>query len=229
METPVLFIIPGACSLGAQISLEWLQIPYQIGITTPEIRQSAEFRWINPAGKVGALKDGCQVIGENLAILLYLADKTANETICPSTDEGGRVKVYQWLSYLSSTLHPVFQQFNYPTRFVTEDYASSFQAQALGRLQIVLQYIEDNLLASGYFIGEQPTIVDAQAYALLRWCRKHNRGENLVDLSELPKLSRFLDQMSQLDAVKNALAIEQSQPELAVESLFTGYFKFSAG
>lgn len=229
MEAPVLFIIPGACSLGAQISLEWLQIPYQIGITTPEIRQSAEFRQINPAGKVGALKDGCQVIGENLAILLYLADKTANETICPSAVKNGRVKIYQWLSYLSSALHPVFQQFNYPTRFVTDDYVSSFQLQALGRLQIVLQYIEDNLLASGYFIGDQPTIVDAQAYALLRWCRKHNRGENLVDLSELPKLSRFLDQMSQLRAVKNALAIEQSQPELAVGSLFTGYFKFSAG
>lgn len=226
MEIPILFIIPGACSLGSQISLEWSQIPYKIGITTPEIRQSAEFRQINPAGKVGALRDGKQLVAENLAILLYLADKSEHNVLCPSVSNHGRTKVYQWLSYLSSTLHPAFQHFNYPTRFVTEDYAESFQVQAFERLKLVLQYINDNLLASGYFIGDVPTIVDAQAYGLLRWCRKHSRGENLVDLSAFSKVDNFLDQMSKLLAVKNAVAIEQQQVDSIEDSLFAGYFEF---
>lgn len=226
METPILFIIPGACSLGSQISLEWLRIPYQIGITTPEIRQSAEFRQINPAGKVGALKDGNNLVAENLAILLYLADKSGNDALCPSVSHHGRTKVYQWLSYVSSTLHPAFQHFNYPSRFVGEDYAEQFQALALERLRVILQYINDNLLASGYFISDHPTIVDAQAYGLLRWCRKHSRGENLVDLSSFPRVSNFLDQMGKFVAVKNALAIEQHNADLAQDSLFAGYFQF---
>jgi glutathione S-transferase len=226
METPILFIIPGACSLGSQISLEWLQTPYKVGITTLEIRQSAEFRQINPAGKVGALKDGKHLVAENLAILLYLADKSGNDVLCPPASHNGRTKVYQWLSYISSTLHPAFQHFNYPTRFVGEDYAEHFQTLALERLNLVLQYINDNLLASGYFIGDAPTIVDAQAYGLLRWCRKHSRGENLVNLHAFPKVNNFLDQMGKLVAVKNALAIEQDQAELASGSLFAGYFQF---
>ena len=70
MDMPILFIIPGACSLGSMVALEWTNKPYKIGITTPEIRASEAFRAINPTGKVAALKDGNQVIGENLAILL---------------------------------------------------------------------------------------------------------------------------------------------------------------
>ena len=183
---------PRACSLGSQITLEWLKIPYQVGITTPEIRQSEQFRKINPAGKVGALKDGDVVVGENLAILLYLADKYSQSSVCPLPSSNDRALIYQWLSYLSSTLHPAFQHFNYPNRFVEDGYADKFRELAEARLLGILQYLNNNLSESGFFLPTGPTIVDGQAYGLLRWCKKHSRGENLVDLTAFPKIRNFL-------------------------------------
>lgn len=224
-DQPILFIIPGACSLGSQITLEWLKIPYKVGITTPEIRQSEQFRRINPAGKVGALKDGEVVVGENLAILLYLADNYASHAICPPYGSNDRALIYQWLSHLSSTLHPAFQHFNYPNRFVEDDYVDKFRELAEVRLLAILQYIDNNLSESGFFLSSGATIVDAQAYGLLRWCKKHSRGENLVDLTAFPKIRNFFTLMEQYPAVQNALLIEQ-QSQMVTDSLFAGYFEF---
>ncbi len=228
MNQPVLFIIPGACSLGSQIMLEWLGIPYQIGITTPEIRQTLAFRKVNPAGKVGALKDGDVVVGENLAILLYLADNFAIPEYCLAKQPADRVKIHQWLSYFSSTLHPAFQHFNYPIRFVSESYVEEFRKLAFKRLTLILEYIEQNLHESGFFIDNVPTIVDAQAFALLRWCQKHNRGENLVDLTNYPRILLFLTKMQDLPAVKNSLLIESKSVEQLMDSKFSGYFTFDS-
>lgn len=225
-DQPILFIIPGACSLGSQITLEWLKIPYQVGITTPEIRQSEQFRRINPAGKVGALKDGDVVVGENLAILLYLADKYSQSSVCPLPSSNDRVLIYQWLSYLSSTLHPAFQHFNYPNRFVEDGYADKFRELAEARLLGILQYLNNNLSESGFFLPTGPTIVDGQAYGLLRWCKKHSRGENLVDLTAFPKIRNFFALMERDLAVQNALLIEQEQSQMLKDSLFAGYFEF---
>lgn len=226
MRKPTLFIISGACSLGSQVALEWLQIPYQIAITTPEIRQTDAFRKINPLGKVGALKDGDNVVGENLAILLYLADNYDLSEYFPLTKAGGREHIYQWLSYLSSTLHPSFAHFNYPTRFVSEEYAEEFRELALTRLHVQLKYLDNALNDTGYFITDKPSIIDAQAFGLLRWCYKANRGDNLVDTSSYAKLQQFFKNMQNVPAVQNALAIESGNASNAVDSLFSGYVNF---
>lgn len=225
MENPILFIIPGACSLGSQVALEWLNIPYQVSITTPEIRQSEAFRKINPMGKVGALKNGESVVGENLAILLYIADKYDLGNHCPSQN-GTRQQVYQWLSYLSSTLHPVFGHFNYPDRFIAAEYAENLRSHALERLHTQLQFINDSINEHGYLLSNEPTIVDAQAFGLLRWTYKAARGENLVDTSKYTKLQQFFTNMKAQKVVQNALAIENQQLELLKDSKFAGYFTF---
>ena len=225
---PILFIIPGACSLGSQIALEWLEIPYQIGLTTPEIRSSDKFKKINPTGKVGALKDGDITVGENLAILLYLADKYKNKSLVPTVEfYVERVKVYQQLSYLSSGLHPAFGQVMYSERFVTEDVVASFKKLAYQRLLDALTYVDNHLLNNnGFFVGNSLTIVDAQAYGLLRWTLHNNKGDNLVNLAPFKHIELFLNKMQQLKAVKNALAIERNLPQEVTDSQFAGYYAF---
>lgn len=223
MSNPTLFIIPGACSLGSQVALEWLNIPYQVSITTPEIRQSTAFRKVNPMGKVGALKDGDKVVGENLAILLHIADNySLGNKVLPNSRE----TIYQWLSYLSSTLHPIFGHFNYPDRFIAAEYAEKLREHALERLHIQLQFINESINEHGYLLNDEPTIVDAQAFGLLRWTYKAARGENLVDTRKYTKLQQFFTNMKANRAVQNALAIENQQTELLKDSKFAGYFTF---
>jgi glutathione S-transferase len=221
---PVLFIIHGACSFGSQVALEWSKQSYKIGITTPEIRASNVFRQINPTGKVGALKDGSHVISENLAILLYIADKYPNSDMCPPCGSNERVKVYQWLSYLSSTLHPAFSQASYPSRFINESNESEFRKYALERLLAVLDYVNKYLAEGIYFIIDKPTIVDAQAYGLLRWISRLN--EDGIGFNNFPNIAKFMSLMEKNSAINNSLAIENSQPNNLVNSNFAGYFSF---
>ncbi len=225
MENPILFIIPGACSLGSMITLEWIATPYHIGITTPEIRASTAFRSINPTGKVGALQEGNTVIGENLAILLYLADKHPTNPICPTVGNPDRVKVYQWLSYISATLHPAFSQVLFPQRFIAEAHTAEFKQLAIVRLHAVLEYMDSQILPSGFFIADSPCIVDAQAYAILRWSRGFKGGNQIIEINNFAKICNFLQLMEQNLAVQNALNVEQERPNLLRHSQFAGYFK----
>jgi len=227
-QTPILFIIPSACAFGSQLTLEWLDIPYQVGITTPEIRATSAFKQINPTGKVGALKDGNAVVGENLAILLYLADKYPDKAFMPRVGTDERIKAYQWLSFLSSTLHTSFSPNFYPERIVGPDLVEPFKPFAYQRLLTNLEYVDHELAKNnGFFVGNELTIVDAQAYGLLRWTRAHKvAGNNFVDLSELKNIETFLNKMEKLQSVKNTLAIENSESDKVVDSQFVGYFEF---
>lgn len=221
MKHQTLFIIPGACSLGSMVALELLDQPYQIGITTAEIRASEAFHKINPLGKVGALADNGRVVYENLAILLYLIDKNPNSKIALGLNTPERIETYKWLSYLSSTLHVAFGPLFYPTGFVDESAVEMFKTHAIKRLQDILSYIDTHLSIAPYFIGNTPTIVDGQAYGLLRWTKKFDLLND-----KLPNIQKFLATMGKLNAVQNALNIEQNKTDALVDSSFAGYYNF---
>ena len=217
-----LFIIPGACSFGSIVALERLNQPYQVGITTVEIRQSAEFRAINPLGKVGALKDGDNLVCENLAILLYLVDKNPDSKIALALNSKERVDTYKWLSYLSSTLHVAFSPLFHPAAFVDEAQINEFKQKMLLRLRAVLAYVDSYLADNQYFVGGKFTVVDGQAYGLLRW------AEGFELLNDYPAISSFISNMNQLPEIQNANNIEQQKVDKLINSSFSGYYQFTA-
>lgn len=227
-QPPVLFIIPGGSAFGPQLTLEWLGIPYQIGITTHEIRTTEEFRQINPTGKIGALKDGDFTIGENSAILFHLADRYPTKFFMPRAGTKERSLAYQWLSYLSSTFHPALTPNIYPERFVNPDMVTGFKSVAYERFLTTLEYINTKLGESGdYFLGSDISIVDAQAYGLLRWIRNDQIfGKNFTDINKLKHIKQLLNKMEELQSVKNTIAIENGERDKIINSEFTGYFEF---
>lgn len=221
MQNTTLFIIPGACSFGAIVALDIIGKPYTIGITTPEIRKSEVFLKVNPLGKVGALLDDGAVIYENLAILLYLIDKNPNSKIAIPVGTQDRIEVYKWLSYLSSTLHVGFGPLFNPSGFVDESAIDSLKEHAVKKLKNILAYMDNYFTQKPYLIKAIPTVVDAQAYGLLRWTRKFGL------LEEFFNIQKFLSRMEELEAVQNALNIEQNKPESIKNSSFNGYYNFA--
>ena len=223
---PILFIIPGACSLGSQITLEYLEIPYQISITTKEIRSSEAFHAVNPIGRVGALKDGNIVVAENTAILLYLTDKyDINGTLAHKNDLALRAKVYQWLSYSAATLHVSLSQALFAERLIASECVDQFKQDANKRSWEVLSYINSHLETNKYFIGDNPSIVDFQSYGILRWTKSGASKLGITDLGrEFANISRFFADVERLPKLQNALAIEQQQADNLVDSKFAGYF-----
>jgi len=215
-----LYIIPGACAFGSMVALEWLRKPYQIGLTTPEIRKTPEFLVINPLGKVGALKDGDTLVYENLAILMYLVDKNPESEIAIPVNTPSRIEAYKWLSYFSSTLHVAFSPLFNPERFVSENMVNDFKQKMLIRLRDVLAYVDSYLSKNKYFVGSKASIVDAQAYGILRWSEKANL------LNDYQNIANFIARMNELPAVKNAQNIEIQKTDNLINSSFVGYHKF---
>lgn len=229
MAKPVLFIIPGACSFGSLALLEALDIKYKVGITTPEIRAGEQFAKINPARKVGALKDGDHVIAENTAILLSLVDKyDLGNKLCPSVKNVKRQKVYQWLSYLSTTYHPTYGQMKYAERYIDNKAAATRLADsAYERFVNILDFINSYLLENKYFTWkERPSVVDYQAYGLLRWTVAYERTSELFANDGLSGIKSFLERMEADGNVRNALRVEKEEVAKLRHSKFAGYFNF---
>lgn len=217
-----LFIAPGACSFGSIVALELLAQPYQVGITTPEIRAGKEFRAINPLGKVGSFKDSDNLIYENAAILMYLVDKNPNSKISLNFNSKERIEAYKWLSYLSSTLHTAFGPIFQPKAFVDDEAAiEKLKQKTVERIKAILAHLDEHLARHKYFIGDTLSIIDGQAYGLIRWANKFDL------LKDYPAVSKFMAHMGQLPSVQNALNIEQQKADKLVDSKFTGYYKFA--
>jgi glutathione S-transferase len=86
--------------------------PYEIvrvNIRAPE-HPSADFRQVNPMGKVPALQDGGLGFGETSAILLYVADKFPQSKLAPAPTDPNRGRFLQWLMYPPTTIEPAMME-----------------------------------------------------------------------------------------------------------------------
>lgn len=220
MNNTVLFIIPGACSFGAMVTLDLIGRPYKIGITTAEIRKSDAFLKINPLGKVGTLLDEGNVIYENLAIIMYLVDSNQKSNIFLPLGSKDRIEAYKWLSYISSTLHVSFGALIRPETFINESGITQLKEFAIKKLNGILQYIDTHLSARDFLFSKDFTVIDAQAYGILRFGNRFNLLDNYKNILN------YLDRMNQMPVIQNALNIEQQKTELLKNSSFDGYYLF---
>lgn len=69
---------------------------------------TAEFRQINPMGKIPALVDGDVVVTETAAICAYLADKYADKGLAPPISSNERGRYYRYLFFPGVSLEPMF-------------------------------------------------------------------------------------------------------------------------
>ena len=86
-------------------TLDELQLPYERldygrGFSPTD---SDEYRQINPAQLVPALKDGDTIIGESNVIIRYLCRKTDAIHLLP-TNHGALAKIEQWMDWQSAEM-----------------------------------------------------------------------------------------------------------------------------
>jgi len=116
--------------------------------------QSAEYRAINPMGKVPALVDGDVVVTEVAAICAYLADKFADKGFAPLPGSTERGEYYRYLFVPGSTLEPLF---SLATLGITHPNPGS---AGWGDLPRVLETVESMTPNTGWALGERFTAAD---------------------------------------------------------------------
>jgi len=134
---------------------EELGVPYDlhyVDLKNAEHR-TAEFRRVNPMGKLPTLVDGDTVVTESAAIGLYLADRFAYGTLAPRVDDKARAAYLRWSLYAPSVIEPAAYAQGAKWEFRA--------AQAgWGRYEDVLDSIEQAIGGGPYLLGERFSMAD---------------------------------------------------------------------
>lgn len=146
--------------------LEELGIAYKTEILAfgAEIKNPA-YLAINPMGKVPAVKHGDTIVTEVAAICAYLADQFPEKDLAPPADSAERGPYYRWLFFMAGPFEMATSANAYDWRI--DD--TNVEAIGCGRLQDVIQTLEQALSAGPYLCGQQFTAADVLVSSYLWW------------------------------------------------------------
>jgi glutathione S-transferase len=196
-----LYYSPGACSLSPHIVLREADLPFELlkkDLHSQTLEDGSDFRVINPKGYVPALiLDDGQILTEGPAIVQYLADRVPGKKLAPPAGTMERVRLQEWLNYITSELHKTFSPlFN---KKASEDW----KAAARELLDRRIDYVAKALESRSYLMGDTFTVADCYLFTVLNWAAWVK-----IDLSRWPSVTEYLKRVAARPAVQAALKAE---------------------
>lgn len=139
-----------------------LELPFDFSDAPASVRESAEFRQLNPLGQIPVLQDGDLVLCDSNAIMVYLLKRYGSDASWLREDDPViAAHIQQWLSisaaeirYGPSTARRIVQ-FNYPGDLV--------EAQLISKQ--ILGVMEDHLQTRNWLAADHRTIADLACYS----------------------------------------------------------------
>lgn len=192
----------GACSLAPHIVGREADLRFELikaDFKTRVLSDGRSFSQVNPKLQVPTLElDDGNVLTENIAIQLYLANTAPSSGLLPAHGDFRRYQAIEWLSYLATELHkdcftPLFK----PNR------SPGYKEIAAADLTARLGLIESKCSDDGYMLGSTFTVVDAYLFTMLRWLDPLQ-----IDISAWKKLSGYRQRVSERPKVIEALRAE---------------------
>jgi glutathione S-transferase len=161
---------PGSGSLAVQVALEEIGSPYERIWIAKEAAAMAEFRKINPTGKVPALAlpDGVLMF-ESAAILVHLSLAHPDAALAPEPGTSQHASFLQWMTFLSANAYEAVLRIYYSARYSTrgEGDAEPIREQATRDFLEHLGLIGRSL--APYVLGTRYSIADVYLYMLASW------------------------------------------------------------
>jgi glutathione S-transferase len=173
--------------MAAHIVLEEIGAPYELqlisasGVTEGKMTATAEWKAINPKGRVPALLGVAGRIGgaDNLltelhAILIYLARTHISAGLLPP-DPAGEARCVEWMNWLASNVHAMsYGQIWRTSRFtVDEKCVPGVKAKGEQNIRGQYAYVE-SLVADGrhWAVPSGYTVVDAYLLVFYYWGKR---------------------------------------------------------
>jgi glutathione S-transferase len=196
-----LYYSPGACSLSPHIALREAGLAFDLvkkDLHSQALADGSDYRTINPKGYVPALAlDDGQILTEGPAIVQYLADRVPERKLAPPAGTMERVRLQEWLNYITSELHKTFSPlFN---KQASEDW----KAAARALLDRRIDYVAKALEGRDYLMGETFTVADCYLFTVLNWAHWVK-----IDLSRRPGIAEYQKRVAARPAVQAALQAE---------------------
>ncbi|MGH8221834.1 MAG: glutathione binding-like protein [Woeseiaceae bacterium] len=195
-----LYSASGTCSAASHIAL--LEAGLKFDVVKLDLRGDRKLpdgrylKDVNPKGYVPALElgDGT-ILTENVAVLLYIADRAPGSDLAPDCGSMQRFRIYEWLGFINSEVHKTYSNFFNPK--LSEEMRSFFA----GRLQTRLAYVDGRLTGRDYLMGENFTVADCYLYVVTGWSSKLG-----IDIERHGALLAWRDRVGERDAVRRAMS-----------------------
>ena len=205
----ILYYAPTACSIAPHIALEETGLPFEarrIDLAKNE-QASDSFLAINPQGRVPVLIVDGTPVTEVPALLAYIASLRPEAGLVPEPGTLAFARCFEWLAWLSSTLHVAYAQFRRPIRFVPADFPSLDELSDEGKINTIRHFREvEARLDGNWAAGEHYSIADMHLFPFYGWAWR-------LDLDmpvECPKWTALVERMKERPAVQRAMAREAS-------------------
>lgn len=196
-----LYFSPGACSLSPHIVLSELGLPFDLERVDTKAKKTAsgaDFWSINPKGVVPVLElDNGEILTEGPAIVQYLADKKPEAGLVPAAGTFERVRVQEWLNFITSEIHKQFTPLFKPN--TPDDY----KPIPKDNLSKAFDLLEKRLAGKQYLMGDTFTVADAYLFVVLNWGRFHN-----IDMANWPNVKAFQERVAARPKVREAMQAE---------------------
>ncbi|MGJ5206202.1 glutathione S-transferase family protein [Bradyrhizobium sp. HKCCYLR20261] len=164
-DTITLYYSPQTRAAGARILLEELGAPYHLHVLNMKAgeQRKPEFLAINPLGKVPTVGHRGQIVTEQVAIFIYLADLFPQAGLTPALDDPLRGPYLRWIAYYGSSFEPaVIDHFmkREPAPVTQSPYAD---------YETMLSALEAQLAKGPYLFGERMTAADILWGVAFNW------------------------------------------------------------
>lgn len=197
-----LYYLPGACSVAAHIALLESGIKFDTAMVDRKNRTTSDglkFEQVNSKGYVPALRlDDGQVLTENVAVLLYIADRAPEAHLAPSGSSLERYRLIEWLAFINSEIHKGYSPLFNPA---ASDETKQYTRHALAKR---LDWLNEAVGARSYLLGDSFTVADAYLFTVLRWS-----GRVAIELDHWANLKRYYDGIGARASVMAALRAEK--------------------
>ena len=166
-----------------ELGVEYEQVPTNFS----EDSKTAEYKKLNPNGRIPTLVDGDTVLWESMAINLYLAAKYDKGLQPSSVEDLGQA--FKWSFWVMTEVEKSLLDLMFHRSIFPEGQRDHKIADAAWKaLQTPLGIIDDALRGRDFLVGNSFTVGDLNPAAVLAWLKLAK-----ADLSSWPNLQNWLE------------------------------------
>ncbi len=197
-DTLVFFHAPNTRSSGTRILLEELSAPHELRVVNMKAGEQRKpaFLAVNPMGKVPAILHRGELVTEQAAIFIYLADLFPKAGLAPAPDDRLRGPYLRWLVYYGSSFEPAVVD-----RALKRDPAPPHMSP-YGDYDTMLKTLTDQLAKAPYILGDRMTAADVLWGTALAWTTAFKI------VPELPVIMSYVARLSARPSVAKVKALD---------------------
>ena len=186
--------VPGSRSvrvvwLCEELGLSYERVPIDF---SAEYRASAEWRRLNPVGKVPAMTDGDLILFESGAMVEYILDRYDEERLRPTPGSDAYARYLQWSWFAEATFaRPLGEIVNH-RRVFGADSSTRMLDEMRDRARSCITAIDDALAGQDYLIDDEFTAADIMmGYSIFLAIRV-----KAMDEGEFPNVTDYYNRLS---------------------------------